>query len=283
VDPHAQPTLTTTVARETSREGSNEASPPQATAPTEQAAPRGLPSIAEPPRNRLLAALPDADWLRWRSLLEPVAMPLGQVLYESGVPMTHAWFPTTAIVSLMYVTESGASAGIAVVGCEGVVGVPLFMGAGSTTGSAVVQSAGAGWRMPGAALRAEFSRSPPVMTLLLRYTQALIAQMAQIVVCNRHHSIDQQLCRFLLMHLDRRPGTDLVVTQDLIAQTLGVRREGVTEAARALQHAGLIEYRRGHVKVLDRPGIEHRACECHAVIKAEYDRLLGEDAAEPGR
>jgi CRP-like cAMP-binding protein len=230
----------------------------------------------------LLAALSDADWLRWRSLLEPVAMPLGQVLYESGLPMTHAWFPTTAIVSLMYVTESGASSGIAVVGHEGVVGVPLFMGAGSTTGSAVVHSAGAGWRMPGAALRAEFARSPAVMALLLRYTQALIAQMAQIVVCNRHHTVDQQLCRWLLLQLDRMSGSELVVTQDLISQMLGVRREGITEAALALQRAGLIEYRRGHVTVLDRSGLERRACECHAVIQAEYDRLLGTGMAGPG-
>lgn len=228
-----------------------------------------------PHQNHLLAALPDADWLRWRTLLEPVAMPLGLVLYESGVPITHAWFPTTAIVSLMHVTESGASAGIAVVGNEGVVGVPLFMGAGSTTGTAVVQSAGAGLRIGGAALRAEFARSPQVMRLLLRYTQALIAQMAQVAVCNRHHSVDQQLCRWLLMNLDRLPGNELVATQELISHMLGVRREGVTEAALALQRAGLIEYRRGRVTVLDRSGIQQRSCECHAVIRAEYERLLG--------
>jgi CRP-like cAMP-binding protein len=237
-----------------------------------------LPDVSQqaaPLHNELLAALPDADWLRWRALLEPVAMPLGQVLYESGVPITHGWFPSTAIVSLMHVTESGASAGIAVVGHEGVVGVPLFMGAGSTTGTAVVQSAGAGLRIGGAALRAEFARSPAVMRLLLRYTQALIAQMAQIAVCNRHHSVDQQLCRWLLMNLDRLPGSELVATQELISNMLGVRREGVTEAALALQRAGLIEYRRGRVTVLERDGIERRSCECHAVIKAEYDRLLG--------
>jgi len=228
-----------------------------------------------PRQNRLLAALPDADWLRWRSLLEPVALPLGQVLHESGVPIRHAYFPTTAIVSLMHVTENGASAGIAVVGDEGVVGVPLFMGAGSTTGTAVVHSAGAGLRIGGAALRAEFARSPPVMLLLLRYTQALIAQMAQIAVCNRHHSVDQQLCRWLLINLDRLPGNELVATHELISQLLGVRREGVTEAALALQRAGLIEYRRGHVTVRDRAGIVQRSCECHAVVKAEYDRLQG--------
>lgn len=230
--------------------------------------------------NQLLAALPDADWLRWRTLLEPVAMPLGQVLYESGVAMTHAWFPTSAVVSLMHITESGASAGIAVVGCEGVVGVPLFMGAGSTTGTAVVHMAGAGLRMSGPALRAEFAHSPAVMRLLLRYTQALIAQMAQIAVCNRHHSVDQQLCRWLLMNLDRLPGHDMVATQELISHMLGVRREGVTEAALGLQRAGLIEYRRGHLTVLDRPGLAQRGCECHAVVKAEYDRLLG--SANPG-
>jgi CRP-like cAMP-binding protein len=307
VDPHARPAPETQASGASSRdasargvtsasgEASNELSMGQASdaashgaaaataQASAQASAHGRPAPGEPRHNRLLAGLSDADWLRWRPLLEPVAMPLGQVLYESGAPMTHAWFPTTAIVSLMYVTESGASSGIAVVGHEGVVGVPLFMGAGSTTGTAVVQSAGAGWRMPGAALRAEFARSPSVMQLLLRYTQALIAQMAQIVVCNRHHSIDQQLCRWLLLHLDRMAGNELVVTQDLIAQMLGVRREGVTEAALALQRAGLIEYRRGRVSVLDRPGIEQRACECHAVVKAEYDRLLGDDTAEPGR
>jgi CRP-like cAMP-binding protein len=230
--------------------------------------------MAEPRHNQLLASLPDADWLRWRELLEPVAMPLGLVLYESGLPISHAYFPTTAIVSLMHVTENGASAGIAAVGSEGVVGVPLFMGAGSTTGTAVVHAAGAGLRMAGPALRAEFTRSPPVQLLLLRYTQALIAQMAQIAVCNRHHSVEQQLCRWLLMNLDRLPTNELVATQELISNSLGVRREGVTEAALALQHAKLIEYRRGHVTVLDRDGLEQRACECHGVIKAEYDRLL---------
>ena len=236
-------------------------------------------AAADPLHNRLLASLPDTDWQRWHSQLERVELPLGHVLYESGVPLTHACFPTTAIVSLMYVTESGASAGIAVVGRDGVVGVPLFMGGGSTPGRAVVQSAGAGWRVPAAALREEFARSGPVMKVLLCYTQALIAQMAQIAVCNRHHSVDQQLCRWLLLNLDRLPGSDLVVTQELIAQMLGVRREGVTEAALALQRAGLIEYRRGHVTVLDRTGLEARSCECHAVIKAEYDRLLPDDRA----
>lgn len=233
---------------------------------------------AGPWPNQLLAALPDTEWLRWRSLLEPVAMPLGQVLYDSGVALTHAFFPTSAIVSLMYVTEDGATSGIAMVGHEGVVGVPLFMGAGSTPGQAVVQSAGAGFRMSGAALRAEFARSAAVMRILLRYTQALIAHMAQIAVCNRHHTVDQQLCRWLLLTLDRLAGNELVVTHELIAQMLGVRREGVTEAALALQRAGLIEYRRGHIRVLDRAGLEQRSCECYAVIQAEYDRLLPDPA-----
>lgn len=224
--------------------------------------------------NRLLAALPEADWARWQPFFQPIALPLGHVLYESGEQITHAVFPTTAIVSLMYVSENGASTGIAVVGNDGVVGVPLFMGGGSTPSRAVVQSAGQGWRVPAQALREEFARGGAAMRLLLRYTLAKIAQMAQIAVCNRHHSVDQQLCRWLLLNLDRLPGLELVVTQELIAHMLGVRREGVTEAALALQKAGLIAYRRGHVTVLDRSGLAARACECHAVILAEYERLL---------
>jgi len=235
----------------------------------------------DPRRNRLLAALPDLDWHRLRHHLEPVTLTRGQVLYESGVAMTHAYFPTTAIVSLVYVTEEGASSGIAVVGQEGVVGVPLFMGGRSTPGRAVVQSAGLACRIAGAPLRAEFMRAGPMMDLLLRYTQALIAQMAQLVVCTNHHTVSEQLCRWLLMHLDRVAGTELVVTHDMIAQLLGVRREGITEGALALQAAGLIEYRRGHVTVLDRAGLEERACECHAVILAEYERLLPTDDGEP--
>jgi CRP-like cAMP-binding protein len=234
----------------------------------------GRPGIADPRHNRLLAALPDADWLRWRSKLEPYAMPLGQVLYESGAPLTHAYFPTSAIVSLMYVTEGGASAAVAVVGDEGMVGVPLIMGAGSTPGRAVVHSAGAGYRIAGHLLKEEFARSVAVQRILLRYTQALIAQMAQIAVCNRHHSVDQQLCRWLLLNLDRMAGDEMAVTQELIAHMLGVRREGVTEAALALQQAGLIAYRRGHITVLDREGLAQRSCECRAVIQTEYDRLL---------
>jgi CRP-like cAMP-binding protein len=225
-------------------------------------------------RNRLLASLPDADWQRWRPQLERVALPLGQVLYESGDTLSRGYFPTTAIVSLQYVTENGATAQIAVVGNEGIVGIPLFMGGGSTPSRAVVQSAGEGYRLRGSAIREAFAHSAPVMRTLLRYTQALIAQMAQTAVCNRHHSLDQQLCRWLLLSLDRLPGNELVVTQELISSMLGVRREGVTEAAQALQRAMLISYRRGHITVLDRPGLEQRCCECYAVVKAEYDRLL---------
>ena len=201
-------------------------------------------------------------------------MPLGCVLCESGAMLSHVYFPTTAIVSLLYLTESGGSTEVAVVGNEGIVGVPLFMGGGSTPSRAVVLSAGAGFRMSGPAIREEFSRSAAVTKLLLRYTQALIAQMAQVAVCNRHHTVDQQLCRWLLLSLDRLPGNELVVTQELIAHMLGVRREGVTEAALALQRADLISYRRGHITVMDRPGLEKRSCECYAVVKAEYDRLL---------
>lgn len=232
--------------------------------------------MSEAWRNGLLAALSDADRARWEPLLEPMTLPLGHVLYESGVQLAYACFPTTAIVSLMYVTEDGDSSGIALVGREGMVGVPLIMGGGSTPGRAVVQSAGQGYRISASALRQEFARGGPVMQLLLRYTQALIAQMAQIAVCNRHHSVDQQLCRWLLLNLDRLPGDDIVATQELIAHMLGVRREGVTEAALSLQRAGLISYRRGHVQVLDRPGLERRSCECHGVIRDEYERLLPE-------
>ena len=255
-----------------------------ASEPLPPAAPSGgRRSVGDPRHNRLLAALPDADWLRWRGKLEPYAMPVGQVLYESGVPLTHACFPTTAIVSLMYVTESGASASVAMVGDEGMVGVPLIMGAGSTPGRAVVHSAGAGYRIPGHLLQEEFVRSAAVMRILLRFTQALIAQMAQIAVCNRHHSVDQQLCRWLLLNLDRMAGDDMAVTQEMISQMLGVRREGVTEAALALQHAGLIAYRRGHLTVLDREGLAQRSCECRAVIQTEYDRLLRDiTAPTPG-
>ncbi|MDP1901872.1 MAG: Crp/Fnr family transcriptional regulator [Rubrivivax sp.] len=227
-----------------------------------------------PLQNQLLAALPDEEWQRWLPQLEWVNLPLGEVLYESGRTLSHVYFPTSTIVSLLYVMEDGASAEIAVVGREGVVGISLFMGGGSTPSRAVVQSAGEGWRLPAHLITDEFNRSAPVMHLMLRYTQALITQMAQTAVCNRHHSLDQQLCRWLLLSLDRLEGQELVMTQDLIANMLGVRREGVTEAALKLQRDGLIRYARGHITVLDRPGLEGRTCECYAVVKKEYDRLL---------
>jgi len=218
--------------------------------------------------------VPDGEWERWQPQLELVALPLGRVLYESGASLSHAYFPISAIVSLQFVTENGSTSQIAAVGNEGIVGIPLFMGGGSTPSQAVVQSAGAAYRIPGAAIAQAFARSALVSRVLLRYTQALIAQMAQTAVCNRHHTVDQQLCRWLLLSLDRLPGNELVVTQELIAQMLGVRREGVTEAALSLQRADLISYRRGHITVLDRPGLERRSCECYAVVKTEYDRLL---------
>ena len=233
-----------------------------------------MSDFPEPRKNRLLGALPAAEWERWLPGLEPVEMALGQVLYESGVAMTHVYFPTTSIVSLLYVMENGASAEIAVVGNEGIVGVSLFMGGETTPSRAVVQSAGHGVRMRGHLLKNEFNGSSPVLHLLLRYTQAVITQMAQTAVCNRHHSLDQQLCRWLLLSLDRLNGPELVMTQELIANMLGVRREGVTEAALSLQEAGLIRYRRGHITVLDRRALELRTCECYAVVRKEYDRLL---------
>ncbi len=230
-------------------------------------------------KNRLLAVLPEADRKRFGPHLEPVDMPLGKVLYESGSPVTHVYFPTTSIVSLLYMMEDGASAEIAVVGDEGIVGISIFMGGESTPYHAVVQSAGRGLRMKAGLLMQEFNRSGPTLHLLLRYTQALITQMSQTAVCNRHHSVDQQLCRWLLLSLDRLQSNELVMTQDLIANMLGVRREGVTEAAGLLQKDGLISYRRGHIKVLDRPGLERRTCECYAVVKKEYERLLPERTA----
>lgn len=228
----------------------------------------------DPHINQLLAALPPAEWKRWEPQLEHVDMPLGSVLSESGVTMAHVYFPTTAIVSLLYVMENGASAEIAVVGLEGIVGVSLFLGGESTLSRAVVQSAGTGFRMRASLMKKEFDRAGPVLHLLLRYTQALITQMAQTAVCNRHHSLDQQLCRWLLLSLDRLQGNNLDMTQELISNMLGVRREGVTEAANALQTAGLISYARGKIKVLDRTGLEARSCECYEVVKTEYDRLL---------
>jgi CRP-like cAMP-binding protein len=238
-----------------------------------------LLAAADPRKNHLLSALPDAEWQRWLPQLEEVELPLGQVLYESGNTLRHVYFPTTAIVSLLYVMEDGASAEIAVVGNEGIVGISLFMGGESTPSRAVVQSAGQGFRLKAHAIREEAGRAGPALHVLLRYTQALITQMAQTAVCNRHHSLDQQLCRWLLLSLDRLQGDELVMTQELIANMLGVRREGVTEAARHLQQAGLIRYARGHITVLDRPGLEQRTCECYAVVKKEYDRLLPDKPA----
>lgn len=228
----------------------------------------------DPKSNQLLAALPEAEWERWSSQLEAVEMPLGKVLYESGSRVTHVYFPTTSIVSLLYVMEDGSSAEIAVVGREGLVGISLFMGGASTPSRALVQSAGTGFRLQASLMMQEFNRAGPVLHLLLRYTQALITQMAQTAVCNRHHSLDQQLCRWLLLSLDRLDSSDLIMTQELIANMLGVRREGVTEAAGKLQDAGLIRYRRGHITVLDRPSLMKRTCECYGVVKNEYDRLL---------
>ena len=233
-----------------------------------------MPAESDPRENHLLAALPDDQWLRWKPHLEAVEMPLGDVLYESGGVLGHVYFPTTSIVSLLYVMENGSSAEIAVVGHEGIVGISLFMGGETTPNRALVQSAGQGFRLPALVMKDEFDRAGPVLHLLLRYTQALITQMAQTAVCNRHHSLDQQLCRWLLLSLDRLRVSELNMTQELIANMLGVRREGVTEAALKLQQAGLIRYARGRITVLDRPRLEKRSCECYAVVKREYDRLL---------
>ena len=236
-------------------------------------------TIPNASKNHLLAALPAAELMRWLPQLEAVEMSLGQVLYESGSALSHVYFPTTSIVSLLYVMQNAQSAEIAVVGNEGIVGVSLFMGGETTPSRAVVQSAGQGLRLKAQLMKDEFDRTGPVMHLLLRYTQALITQMAQTAVCNRHHALDQQLCRWLLLSLDRLSGNELVMTQELIANMLGVRREGVTEAALRLQHAGLIRYSRGRITVLDRSGLEKRTCECYAVVKKEYDRLLPDKTA----
>ena len=227
-----------------------------------------------PKGNRLLAALPAEEYQRLAASLERVAMPLGEAVYESGGPQGFVYFPTTSIVSLLYVLKDGATAEIAVAGNDGLVGIALFMGGETTPSRAVVQSAGEGWRLRAALLKKQFERGGALQHLLLRYTQALITQMAQTAVCNRHHSVDKQLCRWLLLSLDRLPGNRLVMTQELIANMLGVRREGVTEAAGKLQKHGLIEYSRGRITVLDRARLEQSVCECYAVVKAEYDRLL---------
>lgn len=235
---------------------------------------------ANPRANRLLAALPQAELRCWLPQLEWVALPLGQVLYESGMSLSHAYFPTSAIIPLLYVTQDGATSEIAVVGNEGVVGIPLLMGGKSTTSRAMVQVAGEGFRIKAQALKDALDRSGPVKDLLLRYTMALMTETAQTAVCNRHHTVDQHLCRWLLQSLDRLQGKDIVITQELIAHMLGVRREGVTDSALKLQKAGLISYTRGHIRVLDREGLEKRVCECYAVVKKEYARLLPETLRE---
>jgi CRP-like cAMP-binding protein len=227
-----------------------------------------------PRQNHLLGALPPEEWDRLRPRMELRPMPLGHVLYESGDTMRHVYFPTTSIVSLLYVMEDGASAEIAIVGNEGIVGISLFMGGETTPSRAIVQSGGQAYRVPGQYLKEEFFRAGPFQRLLLRYTQALITQMAQTAVCNRHHSVDQQLCRWLLMSLDRLPSNELKMTQELIANMLGVRREGVTESAGKLQKLGLIEYSRGTIVVVDRPALEVHACECYEVVRKEFARLL---------
>ena len=230
----------------------------------------------DPKQNHLLAALPASEFERLGPHLRLVPVKLGEVLYESGGQLQHVYFPTDSIVSLLYVMQNGASAEIAVVGNEGILGISLFMGGETTPSRAVVQSEGHGYRLSAQRLKQEFNRAGPVMHLLLRYTQALITQMSQTAVCNRHHSVDQQLCRWLLLSLDRLPTDELKMTQELIANMLGVRREGVTEAAGKLRDAGIIEYSRGHIKVLDRPKLEQHVCECYAVVKKEFDRLLSD-------
>ncbi|HWI36173.1 MAG TPA: Crp/Fnr family transcriptional regulator [Burkholderiales bacterium] len=235
-----------------------------------------------PRANRLLAALPEEEYARLRPSLEPVEMPLGHSVYESGGVQGYVYFPTSCIVSLLYVLEDGSSTEIAVTGCEGLVGIALFMGGETTPSRAVVQSAGAGYRVRAAEVRKQFERGGALQLLLLRYTQALITQMTQTAVCNRHHPLEQQLCRWLLLSLDRLPANELKMTHELIANMLGVRREGVTEAAGKLQAEGLIEYSRGKITVLDREHLEARVCECYAVVKMEYDRLLpGWPATQP--
>jgi CRP-like cAMP-binding protein len=233
-----------------------------------------MPAAHDPRQNHLLRALPPAEWERLSPHLELVEMTLGHVLYESGSVLRHVYFPTTSIVSMLYVMESGSSAEIAVVGNEGIVGVALFMGGETTPSRALVQSAGHAYRLKGQILKDEFHRAGALQYLLLRYTQALLTQMAQTAVCNRHHSVDQQLRRWLLLSLDRLSTNSLSMTQELIANMLGVRREGVTEAAGKLQLAGIIHYSRGHITVLDRARLESECCECYRVVKSEFDRLL---------
>ena len=233
----------------------------------------------DPKSNRLLGGLTDADWQRWRHHLERVDLHLGQVLYEPGRPQSYAYFPTSAIASLLYLMDSGASSEAAVVGNEGIVGTSLFLGGSATTSHGTVLIAGQGFRIGAQMIRDEFDRYGSVRLLLLRYTQALITQIAQTAVCNRHHGIDQQVCGWLLHSMDRLWGGEVVVTQELLANMLGVRRESVTAAAGRLQAAGLIHYARGHIEVLDRAGLERRSCKCHATVKKEYDRLLLQEPA----
>ncbi len=235
-----------------------------------------MPSPHSPNQNHLLAALPTAEFEPLAAHLELVPLPLGEILYEPGEQMQHAYFPTTAIVSLHYVMESGASSEAAGVGNEGVVGISLFMGGDTTPSSAVVQTAGHGYRLASRLLKQEFNRTGLMQHLLLRYTQALITQITQTAVCNRHHSVEQQLCRWLLLTIDRIPSRELVMTQELVASMLGVRREGITVIAGNLQRDGIIRYRRGHIAVLDRAGLETRVCECYAVVKTELNRLLSD-------
>ena len=235
-----------------------------------------MPTPHSPSQNHLLAAMPAVAFERLRPHLELVEMPLGKVLYESGGRLDHVYFPTTCIVSLLYVLENGASAEIAVVGNEGILGISLFMGGETTPSRGVVQSAGFGYRLQAPLLKQEFDRAGPVLRLLLRYTQALITQMTQTAVCNRHHTVEQQLCRWLLLSIDRLSSNSLRMTQELIANMLGVRREGVTEAAGNLQRAGLIRYNRGRIDVINRPELEKAVCECYAVVRAEFDRLLSD-------
>lgn len=233
-----------------------------------------ISSLHSPGQNRLLSALPAATYERIAPYLEQVPLPLGEVVYEPGSPLRHALFPTTAIVSLSYVMENGASAEIAGVGNEGMVGVSLFLGGKTTPSRATVCTGGHGYRLKAQLLLDEFSRGGALPRLLLRYTQAMLTQVSQTAVCNRHHSMEQQMCRWLLLALDRLPSREVVVTQELIAAMLGVRREGITETAGHLQRAGLISYHRGHITVLDRPGLEAHACECYQVVRREFDRLL---------
>jgi CRP-like cAMP-binding protein len=238
-----------------------------------------VPALHTPEQNHLLAALPEEDRARLRPDLELIPMPLGWAVYEAGGPLGYVYFPTTSIVSLLNVMENGASAEIAITGNEGLVGIALFMGGETTPSRAVVQSVGYAYRLRAGVLKQEFARGGPLQHVLLRYTQALITQMTQTAVCNRHHSLDQQLCRWLLLSLDRLADNELKMTQELIANMLGVRREGVTEAAGNLQKEGLISYSRGHITILDRPKLEKRVCECYMVVKKEYSRLLPEKTA----